>query len=261
MKTYLAAILIIVLAVPSTGARSQDRGRTDAQVRGQEKSLPTRSKKESAQVIFEGVYDFRGLRLGMSLDEFKSQDHRLVTGSRSQNQLRAVCSGESDPNGIYLNETDFTLKRLGGVSCSYMDFSEHPYDSGILRWKGARIVFPGGLSEIYKLKFAKNRSDEQLRLFDMFFLFDSDSFDDVVIGLTRKFGKHQNLNKELVQNLNGATFENEKYRWENDKGYVMIMRYSNKITKSLLVIADKEISSFYLRERDRMDSSDPSKNM
>lgn len=84
--------------------------------------------------------------------------------------------------------------------------------------------------------------------------FDSDSYYQVSAALLQKFGEPSKREVSTVQNRAGAKFAQEQMRWESGENHVLLERYSNKISKSLLYMStekDRAMLRSMKRENDK----------
>ncbi len=214
----------------------------------------------------ETEYDFRSLKLGITLKEFKDSE---VIKPKPKRELAKypyqidmdigstlVCSDSIDTiSKPYVSPAE---KNAGVISCDYRHLRKYLPTQ---RYSGsiAPIQVAESLSEFYHFKFVKMLDDEQQRLSSIYFSIPSDSFQTVLDGLIMKFGRPTQTKKEMVQNRIGVQFEDMTALWENESGFILLKKYGADLQKGSLWYELKKYSSYMKKFEDDAKSKTESK--
>jgi len=139
------------------------------------------------------TFDFRGARLGMTVEEWKS----LTPPEQLFRKAEPTCSSESGQSWVTLTETE---KKAGIVECAYT----YPF-LGIRARTGQKV----GDAEITGATyyFFKNR------LYQIELIATEDALRPIRKGLTSKYGPPAFEDTGSIQNRAGATFPQIKLGW------------------------------------------------
>lgn len=174
-------------------------------------------------------YDFRGARLGMTLDEFRAlpfPDNSAYLSGRS------VCSGDTEitPKDEMVVFSAVTLapyeEKLGIVKCAFYQSSTHQIpgtNRAFTIWRPAWVLAGSHPGE-FTYSFAPPSPGEQPTLYEV-------SADNVRIagasalisGLTERFGPPSSDEAGSMQVRSGAVFPRRSVRWDNGRQSITVI--------------------------------------
>jgi hypothetical protein len=158
-------------------------------------------------------FDFRGIRLGITLSEFKAAPP-LATPISADYDVYTRC-WEIKPKDVF--------------QCVWW-----MQDRGVAPGSGggynASVDVAGRSSKDHSFAFIAKPGDPEPRLFWMTFKMESSDYlyGVLVDGLARRFGKPR-IESEVVQNAFGARFNNEIRSWGNSKSNVSTLRFADDL--------------------------------
>jgi hypothetical protein len=154
-----------------------------------------RQTKTASTVTKDAPYDFRGVSLGITLDEF-----------RASSMVRA-----SPPGSVPVCETDVQAGALGmrlkshdslTVACRWAHRAE---DS----WTASQAVVDGAPALEHVLRFARTDGQSPLRLYEISFVIDEITAEDLRNALAERYGPPR------LMTQNASTGVLPTYVWEN----------------------------------------------
>src|SRR5262245_7262570 len=132
------------------------------------------------------VFDFKGIKLGIALSEFRRLapiDPLVNAALKDARPIGVVCTGDvgdDDERELDLRTSD-TLKEIGGTACVWAH-----------QWHGALATQPIGAAGHalgkYRFDFARPAEGGEPRLYQIAFQPHPASFDAIKSALTEKFG-------------------------------------------------------------------------
>lgn len=192
-------------------------------------------------------YDFRGAKLGMTLDEFKKlpfpdrDDSKRAMNSTPQ--LR--CSDEL--SGDYLADVHVVeeYKNAGEVECLY----KMPPDKAAYRfsWEDAYLSVGEGASDGVVYLFYTDDAGAK-RLGDVGITMNNATFDSLAAGLTTKLGSPTKTEEKDLQNGIGNHFKSVTLLWDNGISTVKLEQRSAKINEMQLTYTNSALSSDFYKK-------------
>lgn len=185
------------------------------------------------------LYDFKGIPLEISIDEFKSKPHPDGTAAT------VVCTGDKVPNySGKLEETyetsiyDSTEKSLGVKKCVYMGASS--YSKSYSKVSLGLAASGYGVYD-YGFYFIADPKDGVLRLFKFTGIATRNAVGDVVSGMTGKFGAPKIVN-DKIQNKMGASFDHSTATWSNPASVMIVEDRFTKIDDMGIMMIDSRLN-------------------
>lgn len=234
---YLFGFILIALLCGGGEAAEKFRKRAEAQP-----SAPA----------YVGIFDFKGIGLGMPLSEFKNMPApkdtipSLPQASPGLRQTVASvgveCSDAESPS----SETFTDDGKFGVTDCVWVvtktDYGER---------KSISDLTIGGVSvQDYRFRFIKVGGDAEPRLFYIRINLHSQAFTNIAPLLSEKFGPPTATELGSVQNSYGAVFANETLRWENSTGSIIFVQRHNDVKSSVLIYSlARQVAEFAERVR------------
>jgi hypothetical protein len=167
-------------------------------------------------------FDFKGIRLGMTVSEFKAAPMPVAADERTT----PVCTGESD---VWEVRIDADEAKAGVVKCAWVHFAGRQGSSAVK----PQIV--NSRPKNYELEFISKPGDAEPRLFSIRFGLFSDAYDEIVTAIIDRFGKPADALESAVQSRAGAVFHNDILHWANDTGTILAVRRSGSVDTMALV--------------------------
>lgn len=189
------------------------------------------------------AHDFKGIRLGITLDEFKAMPPPPIARGGIDKDFVA-CSNERI-SGAYIYPPGAVESSLGAVNCEY-GRNEYTFQgSNTIRYYKSPIVIGslGYNAMNTTFKFIKKPSDSEPKLYEMEFEFTRGNFESVADGLKDKFGTPR-TETGTVQNRMGGTFSSKNLIWENSTSIVTLEEKGNELNKSRLTYELKSYQAF-----------------
>jgi hypothetical protein len=162
-------------------------------------------------------YDFKGIPLGISIDEFRRIKYPDANDSQ---KIDIICPG--DKVGGYVgnqDKVDLSItptedeKAVGVVECAFF----WGYEVQTLNVTGAH-----GKLDWTRFLFARAPVDETVRLYRITFEADAQLTSFIVEALTDKFGQPSDVQRGLVQNAFGAKFAHVQYMWSDGTSSITV---------------------------------------
>ena len=182
-------------------------------------------------------YDFRGIRLGISLNEFRRTpypDTGRPLDDESEGPLKShvVCTGDSTATSYSLINTPGYEKDVGVLKCAF-------YKQDLLRPETVLEFDLDGtrnFSSYNLFKFAHDANDEAMKLYQIILMF---GINDMILdSLSDKFGSPTLIEDDTVQNRMGATFPLKTYFWVNNTSSVVVQSPSGDEMTILYSLTD-----------------------
>ena len=178
-------------------------------------------------------YDLRGIRLGISISEFRKLKHP------DDAQAKVICSNDADAKklrystelGVYGSDRD-----AGVLRCNHFKFGKL-FDSSSLppEWQEVNLnVATVGVYMTYKFV-----PDPQVQNVPMLYWIGVRSnvqyWSKFWEGYTTKYGKPHSIDNSSSQNRMGATFDNVRAVWNNNVSTIILLKRSSEIQRTDIV--------------------------
>ena len=196
------------------------------------------------------LYDFKGVALEISLDDFRRMPH--PDGIENS---RVLCSGEkvaitstysSEPTDVML--FDEVEKSLGVKRCIWVSTVAESYrragDTRSLSLAGSGY----GTIE-YSFGFVPDPKDGVLRLYQFYGTSNRNAASDVIEALTTKWGPPKIVN-DKVQNRMGASFDQVTALWTNPAASITVQDRWTKIDNMAILVTSNRLSDVIKRAKD-----------
>ncbi len=199
-------------------------------------------------------YDFKGVALGTSLDEFRKMPHP------DGKPAKVICTGEkvavtrnysSEPIDVMV--FDEVEKSLGVARCVWIT-TEGQF--GVGSTAGLSLAGSGYASYSYGFSFIKDPKDGVPRLYRYLGTTNVAAYGAIVEALTKKWGT-PSLQKGTVQNRIGNTFEKETATWSNSISSLVVESRWSKIDDMNILMQDARLSKIVSDARAAKKASTP----
>ena len=231
----MRAIVILALIIGSTPLQAAPVRKAATKVAP--KSAP------SPKAVPSVLYDFKGVPLEISLNEFRARAHPDGSGN-----AKTICTGEKIKRFSSMTEPyqvsiyDDVEKSLGVVKCVWVAANEN---KGTYTYAGdivsLALAGSGYGSNDYSVSFIKDPKDGVMRLYEIKAVSNRNAFDDVVQGLTGKWGAPKLVN-DTVQNKMGATFPQVTAIWSNPAATITTIDRWSKVDEMIILVVDTRLS-------------------
>ncbi|THD35691.1 MAG: hypothetical protein E7773_10110 [Sphingomonas sp.] len=232
MKRFIT--IASVFAIMATPAIAQTRR---APARPAPKAAPAAPKPAPAPSAPPRLYDFKGVALETSLEDFRRMPHPDGTSAKT------VCTGEKVGNDRYDQEPvdvmifDSIEKSLGVVKCVWVTTNSQ-YMNGLTA--GLKLAATNYASNEYSFSFIKDPKDGVMRLYEFEGRSNVAVFEDVVEALTGKWGKPVTV-AGTVQNKMGASFDQSTSVWSNPLSSITAQSRFSKIDDMAIIMTDTRL--------------------
>lgn len=190
-------------------------------------------------------YDFRGARLGMSVDEFRALSY---PDESAYLRARVVCSGDPEitsENSIRIFG-DLLLapheRSLGIVKCSYFQSSTHTYpgtNRSFTTWLRAGVI-AGSYAGNFTYSFAPPAGGGSPALYE---ILSTDirigGLSRLIEGLRERFGPPISDTSDTMQVRSGAVFPRRALSWENGRDAITLV--APGVTSDLMTLAYRRV--------------------
>lgn len=197
----------------------------------------------AAPVEAAANFDFKGVPLGISLEDFRARPHPDGTPNTT-----VACTGEKvriiGRSAFTASETDVyntDEKSAGVVKCVWVNSVDDPtrYSS-----KGSvvslALASSGYGARYYSFSFVPDPSDGSLRLYKIMAESNRNAFSSVVDALTSKYGK-PTISTDEVQNKMGASFTQTTALWSNANQSLLAQDRFAKIDDMVIIVTDERL--------------------
>lgn len=181
-------------------------------------------KKAAAPPVY---YDFKGAKLGMTIDEWKAvpfpgdlQDNKIFSlKGESIPVVQPVCQGDTGSDKLLLFRSSAETA-AGVVLCKY----GYPRSIGTYQtWSSAFLNVAGFGAQDVDFKFLEGR------LYEINITLHSNALPHVLDGLVAKFGQPTSVINDTTQNRMGATFPHTVKSWINPVASIRLESPYSKI--------------------------------
>lgn len=200
------------------------------------------------------LYDFKGVALETSLEDFRKMLHPDGTSSAT------MCTGEK-PAGQYATEPvdvmifDDIEKRAGVIKCVWVAVgAKYDFENG--RTAGLSLAATDYGTIDYSFSFIRDPNDSVMRLFQFNGTANRAIFGDVVEAMTGKFGT-PHVEKGSVQNGVGNTFDQTTVTWANPLSSMTIQDRWSKIDNMGILMTDERLYRAIKAARDAKKAATP----
>jgi hypothetical protein len=177
---------------------------------------------------------FRGIPLGVSIDEFRA---RPFPDTTKANSVTTLCSNDrpTNKNRAHLPLQDKDLRKLGFVRCKFYSVNQ-----------SGKIVsdispqYAGAGSFPTAFLFVPDESNVH-RLYAVILFPHSKHFARIQSALTEAFGDATEHDKDEIQTKAGVKYENHSLVWRNKYYSISIKRYSGDINTSSVSYFDHKL--------------------
>lgn len=217
----LLAALILAASTTSTGIAAPSKPATKTSKPGQ---------------LAPRLYDFKGVPLEISLEEFRRLPHP------DGKTARVVCTGDnvledgrpSLLSGLAVSSSEAAL---GIKKCAWWGkaYSTLPEEAISLK-----LPAEGYGIGVYTFDFIPDPRDGKMRFYRFFGTSHSNANGEVVAALTEKFGPPKSK-IENSQNGFGARFESTESMWANPLSILTVKERWNTITKMAIMLTDNRL--------------------
>lgn len=185
------------------------------------------------------LYDFKGVALETSLEDFRKLPHPDGTGAK------VVCTGEkvaitssysSEPSQVSIY--DEVEKALGVTRCVWISVGQQ-YGNGSPA--GLSLAGSGYASYYYSFSFIKDPKDGIMRLYHYSGETNVAAFDAITEALSGKWGK-PTITTGTVQNKIGNSFDQTTAIWANPLASIMVQSRWSKIDDMVVIMDDTRLS-------------------
>lgn len=201
------------------------------------------------QNIDNQLYDFKGIRLGITLEEFRSLKHP------DDKQSKIVCTGDENSSNIYdLKVYEKTEQALGAIKCKWNGYSNNlAYDAmnGSLSAANTGYAFYN-----YTFLFIKNDKNNKLELYKFKGTTNNNAIIGIINALSLKWGT-PTINNSIVQNGFGASFDKQTAIWNNGKSIINIEGRNPDIKSMTVEFIDSELQNLYLDKFKELNPNKP----
>lgn len=219
--------------------------------------------KSPASIVKSGYtesYDFRGVKLGITLSEFRKlmpipgRKQISKSGDYADFDILTICTGDSEANDSLMKilvEPRKGTAESGGTTClwAYQDPNEF-----ISRYKVADFSLGEYSSSNYGFNFVMKHGDIEPVLYSIEIVSAANDNSLVSSGLTKKFGNPSKESVNVVQNEMGAKFDSIFRIWENDSSKITLEQRSISVHQGILVY---ELKSYARYVNDLLSSEAP----
>ena len=183
------------------------------------------------------LYDFKGVRLGIGMDEFRALPHP------DGRPAKVVCTGEKAGDDRFASEPVDVMvfnaeeKALGVRKCIWVTTGEQ-YLNG--RTSGLAIAASGYAANSYSFSFIADPMDGVMRLYGFDGRTNVSAFGDALEALTAKFGTPR-VDKGTIQNKMGNSFDQTTAVWANPLSSLTIQSRWSKIDDMGILMTDERL--------------------
>jgi hypothetical protein len=190
------------------------------------------------------LYDFKGVPLEISMDDFRKLPHPDGTGSI------VTCTGEkagdrypTEPSDVMI--FDDTEKKLGVQKCIWTATSSQFMNGQTAMLSLANTDY-GCIP--YSFSFVRDPKDGIMRLYEFQCISNAAATADVITALTSKYGAPR-IARGHVQNKIGNSFEQTTALWENSLSTLMVQDRYGAIDDMGIVMTDIRLNSIVVEEK------------
>ncbi|SMP71981.1 hypothetical protein [Noviherbaspirillum suwonense] len=231
MFPRLALSIFVVAAFVSANGQAEVQ-----KVQGKRSAKAVETASEKKAPAYGEIFDFRGIKLGMTQAEFKAAEIPKeavpsapiqIPGMRQQVvSSKAECTndeGAADTVKLFVRDKD-----IGVTECAWV-IREESYSTSARK---SPLYAAGAGVKDYRFRFIALPGEEP-KLFSIELETRANRHQELVDALTTKFGPPAESENGTVQNRMGATFENNTVVWENATGQIKVLQRALDIETGL----------------------------
>lgn len=205
-------------------------------------------EKKASTSEYKEVFDFRGIKLGMTVKEFKEapipseaipSPPMQIAGLKEKTiSVKAECTnddGAADNVKLFVREKD-----LGVTECAWI-VRESSYATTMRK---SNLYVAGVGTKDYRFRFIALPGEEP-RLFSIELDTRPDGHASLIEALVEKFGPPTSVEKGAAQNRLGAVFENDTIKWENSTGEIDVFQRTYQVDIGLTTFILKSHFSYF----------------
>lgn len=200
---------------------------------------------------YKNAYDFKGIKLGITLSEFKQlpipQSSKPFNTTDKVESVKIVCN-DTEKNPLKITPISSLVTagefKYGGVNCEYgYDTISYPNTANPLTiYKQAEILVGDFSTFTNSFRFIKLSEDAEPILYKIQLTFTENGFKSVANGVKEKFGNAKSSNV-VVQNKLGGVFNSTVLQWSNAISTIVLERFYTSVnTSGLVYFLNKENS-------------------
>lgn len=197
-------------------------------------------------------FDFKGVKLGISIDEFRKLPHPDADDKDAHYAAKgsaAICTGEKvsisanytiEPTEVMLY--DRAEQAAGVVKCVWVNKSNDRMAKG--KTAALSLADSGYAVYDYSFSFIPDPKDGVLRFYRFVGETNRNAFSAVISALSRKFGRPI-MTQDEVQNGFGNKFARTQASWKNDNSGILVVDRFQKLNDMVIMVSDKRLSEVY----------------
>lgn len=199
---------------------------------------------------FKTAYDFKGITLGITLEEFRARPH---PDKMENSRILCVRDKEvlSDLGKQFLFTLDEAEIALQANQCIWV--TESIFIKGRLEPSSLSLANSGYASYKYHFTFIPDNADGKFRLYKIDAISNNAAFENVLNGISQKFGTPLISHNE-IQNRFGAKFDQITALWENKSSKIIIENLYNDVKTMKIILIDINLDSIYKMKKQEIDS-------
>lgn len=213
---------------------------------------------------YKSAYDFKGIKLGITLSEFKQlaipQSSKPFNTTDKVEPVKVVCSDE-EKNPLKITSISSLVTageyKYGAIACEYgYDTISYPNTANPLTiYKQADILVGDYSTYTNTFRFIKLTEDAEPILYKIQLTFSENGFKSVASGIKEKFGNAKSSNV-VVQNKVGGVFNSTVLQWNNPISTIALERFYTSVnTSGLVYFLNKENAMVKKAEADSKKNS------
>jgi hypothetical protein len=209
------------------------------------------------------LYDFKGVPLEISLEDFRRLPHP-DPDIADRDAARVVCTGErvattpgfpaQEPSNVML--FDPVEEALGVKKCVWIDTSANPPNPMGGSVEALGFASSGYGTYDYSFKFMPDPKDGVMRFYEFEGSSNRNATDDVIKALTAKFGD-PTITISKVQNQLGASFDQVTAVWANPAASITVQDRWTKVDDMVIIVDDSRLEEIYTKAKAAKNASTP----
>jgi len=186
-------------------------------------------------------YDLRGIRLGMSLNEFRAIP--FPDAHETNYNIKVICTNDPEARlmfDLWVSSDDESL--AGVVYCNFFGFRTL-YAGVPPEWEEERLNV-ATIGSYMMFKFVP--SPDTLGDYNLYLITartNVDNWDKYWRGYTGKYGPPKITSDEPIQNNAGATFDNITAIWDNGESTITLIKRFDRIDNTYAIYSHTKLSS------------------
>lgn len=185
-------------------------------------------------------YDLRGVKLGMTLTEFRALPHP------DGKPAKVICAGDPETKPLLGPRfyADGDEASGGAIECNYYEFRTS-YASSVVPPTWEEVVLNvATVDSFMRYKFVPDPAqNSEQALYTIIVRSNVGNWATFWSGYTSKYGKPLRISNEPTQNNMGATFDNTVAIWENDESIITLIKRFSRIDNTYIFYESKRLSN------------------